>query len=115
MCPSEVHESAIMGIGRQFEEAIAEVIRGQNLGHKFEARYNWTTWYEDDGGSTYVADMTIAYEARPLFHLEIMFSQCWSVLIAKVEHILADEGVWGVLVFRIREESEWAPPKRSDD
>jgi hypothetical protein len=111
MCPSEVHESAIMGIGRQFEEAIAAVIRGQNLGHLFEARYNRTTWYEDDDEGTYVADMTIAYEAKPLFHLEIMFTQRWSVLIAKVERILADEGVWGVLVFRIREE-EWGPPKR---
>jgi len=108
VCPSHAHESVIAIIGRQFGEAIMQ----SGLDNYIQILYNTTTWYQDDDRSSFQADFTIAYEAVPLLHLEVSFSQDWPVLVDKVGRILGNENTWGVLVVRIHEKDKWSKPTR---
>ena len=108
VCPTHAHENVISIIGKQFGEAIAQ----SGLDNYIQILYNTTSWYQDDDGSSFQADFTIAHEAIPLLHLEVSFSQRWRILLTKVERILANENTWGVLVVRILEQSEWSRPTR---
>jgi hypothetical protein len=68
---------------------------------------NKLTWYQlQDGNDEYTPNMMrISHRDSTVFTLEAAVSQHLSVLRRKVEQILADEDVFGVLVIRVAEAS----------
>jgi hypothetical protein len=75
---------------------------------------NKLTWYQSQNGNDeYTPYMRISHQDSTLFALRAAFSQHMSVLKCKIEWMLADEEVLGVLVIRVAEASGRSPPSRT--
>jgi hypothetical protein len=114
MTISQVHENLIMAIVQSFLIAISLQITHIPLVDNdgtWVLNTNKSTWYQpQDGNDEYTPNMRISHRDSKLFALEAAVTQLFSALKQKVERILADEDVLGVLVIRVAEASGRSPP-----
>jgi len=120
MTISQVHENMIITIVQPFLDAMRlQITRNPLLDDDgtWVLSTNKSTWYQPQHGKDeYTPDMRVSHRDSTLFALEAAASQGMYVLKLKVERILADEDVLGVLVIKVAEASgrsqpSWAAPQ----
>jgi hypothetical protein len=114
MTISQVHENMIITIVQPFLDAMRlQITRNPLLDDDgtWVLSTNKSTWYQPQhGNDEYTPDMRVSHRDSTLFALEAAASQAMNVLKLKVERILADEDVLGVLVIKVAEASGRSPP-----
>jgi len=76
---------------------------------------NILTAFHDDQGGEYVADITFIANGFTVLLGEILFTQSRPSINTKVDRMLADDHIVGVIVVHIHESSRYRPPSSSDN
>jgi hypothetical protein len=103
---AEVHDGVGSTVARQ-------VATNPELKYTFLLHRNRPTFYVSvldraKKKETYTSDFSLFVDDNALLHNEVVLAQRWDDLLFKVDRILKDENVWGVIVVRVREEQEWS-------
>ena len=82
---------------------------------KWQLHTNLPIWYHDDADEECTPDMTLVFQNVPLFGTEVAFTQSWDALRLKIDRMLIDKNMRGVLVIKLTEHSDkftWSKPTR---
>jgi hypothetical protein len=115
MAISAIHENITAEVHDQVQSTVArQVAENPELKYIILRHCNRPTFYVSvlDGAKkkeSYTSDLGLFVEANALLHTEVVFAQQWNNLLFKIDRILKDKNIWGVIVVRIREEQEWSP------
>jgi hypothetical protein len=127
MVNSDAHESVAITLRNILDKAIvAQIGVNPSLIKALRVHTNKSVWYSDHQGDHYTADITLFFHSPrlpipvSLLNFEITFTQSLDAVCRKIDRMLIDPDTWGVLVVRIKENSNssWSKPsitpKRSD-
>jgi hypothetical protein len=82
---------------------------------KWQLHTNRSLWYNDDN-EQYIPDIALFFRNTALFDVEVVFTQPWDPLRHKINRMLLDKDVQGVLVIKLTENSDkwtWSKPTRA--
>ena len=120
MVNSDAHEIVVTTLRDIFDKAmVTQNGANPSLIDAWLLHTNRSVWYGDHQGDHYTADMTLFFHSPPLpaslFNIEITFTQSLDALCRKIDRMLIDPDTWGVLVVRIKENSNssWSKPKKT--
>jgi hypothetical protein len=114
MVCSDAHEITCVAVCKQLTAAM---VKQEGLNPplaEWELHTNRSRWF-NDANEQYVPDMSLCFRRTALLCGEFALTQPWDILRRKIDRILLDKDVRGVLVIKLTENSEnwtWSKPTR---
>jgi hypothetical protein len=106
--PSSMHEDAIEALQKIFSHARFKMEEDEPaMEDRLKIQCTKQERYEGEAHGSFISDLAIAVKHVTMLHVEVAFTQSWAQLTEKVERILDDQSLLGVLALMINEKPQW--------
>lgn len=109
--PSSLHDVALEALTGPFARAQYDLMVETGLSNWVITRGKENSYGNLPNTGKFIADASFDVRGQSFFHIEIAFSQTWDNLHAKINRILEDKSVLGVLAMNIEESGKFCSPK----